>query len=69
MSTAEPFAKDAVTAHAYLSTGCFHNNHEYCQSNTGRDGNKISAQCKFCAARCVCSCHREESGSGSLVEG
>lgn len=50
----------AVNTHAYLSTGCFHNDHNYCQSNTGSNGDKVPAQCKFCAAPCVCSCHREE---------
>lgn len=45
------------TGHRYLSTGCRHGEHGYCQSNTGSQGQKKPAQCKFCAARCVCSCH------------
>lgn len=45
------------TGHRYLSTGCRHGEHGYCQSNTGSQGQKIPAQCKFCASPCVCSCH------------
>lgn len=44
--------------HQYLSTGCFHGDHAYCQSDTGAAGTKTPAQCKFCAAPCVCTCHR-----------
>jgi hypothetical protein len=47
--------------HRYLSTGCLHGDHGYCQNNTGAAGSKIPAQCKFCAAPCVCSCHVEGS--------
>jgi hypothetical protein len=43
--------------HKYLSTGCFHENHAYCQSNTGANGAKVPATCKFCAAPCICICH------------
>jgi len=60
-------ARNAITAynsymeqhgqHRYLSTGCLHGEHGYCQSNTGSQGQKIPAQCKFCQAPCVCSCH------------
>lgn len=49
------------TRHTYLSTGCYHNNHEYCASMTGYQGTKRPAQCKFCNARCVCPCHQPES--------
>lgn len=45
--------------HVYLSTGCLHGQHTYCQSDTGAAGTKIPAQCKFCNARCVCVCHKE----------
>lgn len=43
--------------HRYLSTSCLHNEHEYCQSNTGLAGAKTPAQCKFCEAPCICPCH------------
>jgi hypothetical protein len=46
-------------AHVYLSTGCLHGEHGYCQANTGSNGTKVPASCKFCAAACVCPCHRE----------
>ncbi|MGQ5576735.1 hypothetical protein [Streptomyces sp. ECR3.8] len=51
-----PAATDA-TSHVYLSTGCLHGHHDYCQNHTGRDGTKTPAQCKFCAAPCICGCH------------
>lgn len=53
--------------HRYLSTGCLHGDmqlpdgrtgHEYCQGETGAVGQKTPAQCKFCAAPCVCPCHQ-----------
>ncbi|MHB9756477.1 hypothetical protein ACYBSK_19040 [Streptomyces sp. BYX5S] len=47
------------TGHEYLSTGCLHNQHHYCQSMTGYQGEKRPGRCKFCDARCVCSCHQE----------
>lgn len=45
------------TDHHYLSTGCRHGEHGYCQSNTGSQGQKRPAECKFCGSKCVCSCH------------
>lgn len=45
------------SGHRYLSTGCLHGEHGYCQSNTGSQGQKTPAVCKFCQAPCVCSCH------------
>jgi hypothetical protein len=45
--------------HAYLSTGCLHGDHAYCQSMTGLNGAKRPSQCKFCAASCRCFCHLE----------
>lgn len=45
--------------HVYLSTSCFHNNHDYCKSETGLLGNKVPASCKFCLAPCTCVCHRQ----------
>lgn len=44
--------------HRYLSTGCLHGEHAYCQAKTGRVGAKEPAKCKFCDARCQCGCHR-----------
>lgn len=43
--------------HVYLSTGCRHDEHDYCRSDAGTGGTKIPAQCKFCAAACICPCH------------
>lgn len=78
-------ARNAVTAyngyieasgHRYLSTACRHTEHGYCQSNTGAQGDKRPAECKFCAAKCVCSCHfpgavpvAEEMAPENLVTG
>lgn len=45
--------------HLYLSTGCLHDQHDYCQSHTGLSGAKRPASCKWCAARCVCPCHQQ----------
>ncbi|KOT57070.1 MULTISPECIES: hypothetical protein [Streptomyces] len=44
--------------HRYLSTGCLHGEHGYCQSHTGLSGSKTPASCKFCKAPCQCLCHR-----------
>lgn len=44
--------------HVYLSTGCLHGEHLYCQSMTGNQGEKRPGTCKFCQARCICECHR-----------
>lgn len=44
--------------HRYLSTGCLHGQHGYCQKNTGLAGAKTAASCKFCKAPCICHCHR-----------
>ena len=53
-----PAATDA-TGHVYLSTGCLHGHHDYCQNHTGHSGTKTPAQCKFCAAPCTCGCHTD----------
>lgn len=45
--------------HVYLSTGCLHDEHEYCQKHAGLSGAKAPAQCKFCSAPCICPCHRK----------
>ena len=46
-------------SHVYMSTGCLHGDHDYCQNKDGRAGPKKPGQCKHCAARCICSCHKE----------
>jgi len=59
--------------HDYLSTACFHGEHDYCSAPTvsrdgpwshigpsyssERDAPKAPAQCKFCKAPCRCQCH------------
>lgn len=49
---------DPEPEHDYLSTGCLHGEHAYCQSMTGQQGEKRPGRCKFCDAQCRCSCHR-----------
>lgn len=44
--------------HRYLSTGCLHGEHGYCQAHTGLSGAKTPAVCKWCKAPCQCPCHR-----------
>lgn len=47
--------------HEYLSTACFHEQHDYCQSlYTDAGCVKFPAECKFCMAPCICSCHNKE---------
>lgn len=46
-----------TTPHEYLSTACFHGEHDYCNAMTGYNGRKRPAQCKFCETKCTCSCH------------
>ncbi|MFJ8345075.1 hypothetical protein ACIQ9J_01605 [Streptomyces sp. NPDC094153] len=48
---------DAEAGHVYLSTSCLHGEHGYCSNVDGIAGLKKPAQCKFCAAPCVCPCH------------
>ncbi len=54
----------APRPHVYLSTGCWHGDHAYCQSMTGLNGAKRPASCKKCGARCICPCHQQ---AGPLV--
>ncbi|MBB1252901.1 hypothetical protein H3146_05905 [Streptomyces sp. OF3] len=48
--------------HVYLSTGCLHGRHDYCQAMTGANGQKRPGQCKFAdehgCTPCVCPCHQ-----------
>lgn len=52
-------AAHRLGTHPYLSTGCLHGEHGYCQGKTGQAGAKKPARCKFCDAPCRCRCHRE----------
>ncbi|MGW1412577.1 hypothetical protein [Streptomyces sp. NPDC002403] len=52
-------ASSTADTHVYLSTGCLHGEHAYCQSMTGQQGEKRPGRCKFCDARCTCSCHAD----------
>lgn len=52
--------------HVYLSTACLHARadgrpelHDYCANRDGQAGPKKPAQCKWCDARCGCTCHGE----------
>lgn len=56
--------------HVYLSTSCLHavepgreDLHDECKTNERRyDGShKYPAECKHCAAPCICPCHKEAS--------
>ena len=48
--------------HIYLSTGCLHGRHDYCQGKTTGDGTaKAPGRCKFCTAKCICVCHTSRS--------
>ena len=49
--------------HVYLSTGCLHGDHAYCQSMTGLNGAKRPGSCKQCGARCICGCHSDTKGN------
>lgn len=51
---------DGATDHTYLSTGCLHGEHAYCQGKAGAVGAKVPARCKFCPAPCVCPCHTKK---------
>jgi hypothetical protein len=62
--------------HIYWSTHCRHGNHDACSATVieGRQvGERVRlprkpAQCKTCAAPCICPCHKsgtkEEDGDG-----
>lgn len=54
---------DPRYGHRYLSTGCLHGHHSYCQSSRGPAGDKTPATCKFCDARCVCPCHTQPAAA------
>lgn len=41
-------ADRAISLHDYLSTACYHGQHDQCRK-----------QCKFCEVGCNCGCHNE----------
>jgi hypothetical protein len=43
--------------HDYLSTACFHGQHDRCRR-----------QCKFCDAACNCECHKAELSAAGTGE-
>lgn len=46
--------------HQYWSTHCRHDQHEGCRATELAPGvPRRPAQCKICAAPCVCECHQE----------
>ncbi|CAM5428165.1 MULTISPECIES: hypothetical protein [Streptomyces] len=49
---------EGPAGHAYLSTGCLHGEHGYCQGAHGLAGAKVPAKCKWCDAKCICPCHQ-----------
>lgn len=53
--------EEHTDGHIYLSTGCLHDDHKYCQSMTGIQGSKRGGKCKHCDAQCICTCHTEET--------
>jgi hypothetical protein len=50
-------APAATGTHVYLSTGCLHGDHGYCQGMTGLAGAKRPGECKHCGTKCICNCH------------
>jgi hypothetical protein len=55
---ADILATNRRPVHEYLSTACWHGDHNYCKSMSGYQGKKRPGQCKFCHAKCSCSCHK-----------
>lgn len=62
-------AQQQPAAHVYLSTGCLHGQHGYCSNVDGIAGLKKPAQCKFCAAPCVCPCHHKTQQQSAAADG
>jgi hypothetical protein len=52
--------------HIYLSTGCYHGDHAYCQAMTGLNGAKRPGLCKFCSAPCQCFCHQTRTAASAI---
>lgn len=54
--------------HWYWSTHCRHDNHDACAATELAPGvPRRPAQCKTCAAPCVCHCHRAGQLEGELA--
>ncbi len=60
---------ECCAPHVYLSTSCFHNDHNYCKGQIGLVGNKTPAVCKFCKTPCICPCHRDAKPAPPVQEG
>lgn len=56
-TAAQAAGQATAGVHVYLSTGCWHGDHDYCKSMTGLNGAKRPGECKKCAAKCICGCH------------
>lgn len=56
-----PFPPPIRGLHSYLSTGCLHGRHSYCQGTDGQAGPKTPSTCKWCPAKCRCACHQDET--------
>lgn len=57
--------------HTYWSTHCRHGQHEACSADEIAPGvPRRPAQCKTCAAPCVCTCHQqnETATHGCIIE-
>ena len=53
--------------HVYLSTGCRHGDHDYCNAMTGLNGSKRPGRCKHCGALCVCGCHARDEPARTIA--
>lgn len=55
--------------HIYWSTHCRHGNCEACSATELAPGvPRRPAQCKTCAAPCVCGCHIQEANDSEVPE-
>lgn len=50
--------RETPEGHRYLATACLHGEHAYCNGTVGLAGRKRPGECKWCAAKCVCDCHK-----------
>jgi hypothetical protein len=58
-------------SHDYYSTHCRHDRHRDCSATEIRRGDgvvpKAPAQCKTCAAPCVCPCHQDQQPAPNQI--
>lgn len=54
----------ADAPHRYLSSACFHDQHDYCRGPVGLAGPKTPGVCHYCPAPCCCPCHTVRSTDG-----